>query len=542
MRSGAACLRRRQAQDADLRVYRFDFRMVDSLPRLAWCARITRHDPTVVVEHGPWVETFSDAFVEGAWNGTFAAKDFAGAEVFLGSGGRLAGDRVAFTTTTHTMERLQSVRVGNALFVSNSFAYLLAVGRDQLDLTYRLYERDFQTFMNGYHRAKRAIRTSSGRTVRLHYNETFLVNRDLSVAVEKPPLPPEFKTFAQYTHYLRSAVHALHANVTAPERTITYSPLTTISSGYDSPACTVLAKEAGCTQAVTFPDARPDHNATRLSDLNDSGEPIARYLGVGVASFRRDAYRDRHDFPEAEFVATGNGGDDVVMSALEAVLPRTLLFTGFLGDTLWGTGGQNPEESRQYRYRFPAGSSLGEFRVRVGFIHAPVPLFTFARHPELDTITRSPDMRPWSVGGDYDRPIPRRIVESCGVPREAFGREKKAITQPLWITPAIETFLSKASCDDLLAFQKTTTVTWHGKVAATLRTLRPRILDRIARTRFHSLLQRAGRAFPWALSVDGLDRTAFVLLTSVSGVKFHWAIDKVSARYRGSKLNDPSRY
>ena len=517
-------------------MFRFDFRMVDTLPRLAWCARITQNDPTVVVEHGPWVETSADAFVEGAWNGAFAAKDFARADVFLGSGGRRLGDRIAFTTTTHTMERLQSMRIGKALFVSNSFAYLLAAGRDHADMTYRLYELDFQTFMNGYHRAKRAIRTSRGRTIHLHYNETLLVDSTLSTAVEKPPLPPAFRTFSEYTDYLRSTVHALLANATAPARAITYSPLTTISSGYDSPACTVLAKEVGCTKAVTFPDARPDHNASPLSDLNDSGEPIARYLGLAVESFRRDEYRDRRDFPEAEFVATGNGGDDVVMSALEPVLPRTVLFTGFLGDTLWGTGGQNPRESRSYRYRFPAGSSLGEFRIRVGFIHAPVPLFTFPRHPELDAITRSAEMRPWSVGGDYDRPIPRRMVESCGVPREAFGREKKAITQPLWITPAIEAFLSKRSFEDLTAFERTTTRTWHGTLAATLRTLRPRIVDRVARTRFHSLLQRAARVFPGPLSVEELDRRAYILLTSVSGVKFHWALDKITERYRGSQF------
>jgi hypothetical protein len=34
-------------------------------------------------------------------------------------------------------------------------------------------------------------------------------------------------------------------------------------------------------------------------------------------------------------------------------------------------------------------------------------------------------MRGWDVGGDYSRPIPRRIVESAGVPREAFGVSKR---------------------------------------------------------------------------------------------------------------------
>ena len=43
-----------------------------------------------------------------------------------------------------------------------------------------------------------------------------------------------------------------------------------------------------------------------------------------------------------------------------------------------------------------------------------------AIHP----INRSPEMKPWCVVGNYDRPIVRRIVEEAGVPREPFGNRK----------------------------------------------------------------------------------------------------------------------
>jgi hypothetical protein len=36
-------------------------------------------------------------------------------------------------------------------------------------------------------------------------------------------------------------------------------------------------------------------------------------------------------------------------------------------------------------------------------------------------------MEPWRVNKRYDRPISRRIVESAGVPREAFGFLKSGI-------------------------------------------------------------------------------------------------------------------
>jgi hypothetical protein len=40
-------------------------------------------------------------------------------------------------------------------------------------------------------------------------------------------------------------------------------------------------------------------------------------------------------------------------------------------------------------------------------------------------------MAPWSVGGSYDRPIPRRIVESAGIPRRLVGQRKRAVLQKL---------------------------------------------------------------------------------------------------------------
>jgi hypothetical protein len=35
-------------------------------------------------------------------------------------------------------------------------------------------------------------------------------------------------------------------------------------------------------------------------------------------------------------------------------------------------------------------------------------------------------MRQWSIGGEYDRPIARRLAEEAGVPRHLFGQTKLA--------------------------------------------------------------------------------------------------------------------
>ena len=44
---------------------------------------------------------------------------------------------------------------------------------------------------------------------------------------------------------------------------------------------------------------------------------------------------------------------------------------------------------------------------------------------KINYISNSDEMKRYSVGGDYDRPIPRRIVEEMGVHRDEFGQSKK---------------------------------------------------------------------------------------------------------------------
>ena len=64
--------------------------------------------------------------------------------------------------------------------------------------------------------------------------------------------------------------------------------------------------------------------------------------------------------------------------------------------------------------------------MRVGFVHLPVPSIGGGRGRELSIISRSPQMKAWSLGPAYDRPIPRRIAEEAGIPRTWFGQHKKA--------------------------------------------------------------------------------------------------------------------
>ena len=61
-------------------------------------------------------------------------------------------------------------------------------------------------------------------------------------------------------------------------------------------------------------------------------------------------------------------------------------------------------------------------------------------------------MTPWSVGGGYDRPIPRRIAESAGVDRQAFGQRKRAVA--VWYgKEAPEDIMQSASYRDFEAYR-----------------------------------------------------------------------------------------
>ena len=72
-----------------------------------------------------------------------------------------------------------------------------------------------------------------------------------------------------------------------------------------------------------------------------------------------------------------------------------------------------------------AGIGLGEFRLRTGFMHVPVPGLAFNRAATVRAIGESAAMRPWRLDTAYDRPIPRRLTEESGVPRTVFGVEKQ---------------------------------------------------------------------------------------------------------------------
>ncbi|MGB7325489.1 MAG: hypothetical protein WBD31_11515 [Rubripirellula sp.] len=406
-----------------------NFIQVSSLPRLSWGVCIARGSDTATAYCGRWVETKDHALVEGVWDGAFERFDFARAHMLSGSGAIAVDQGWLFVTSTHLIERLYSVEVANKIFVSNSLVFAMTLAGDRPDPTHTRYSSDIREHLQkGVTDELKILRTSNdANATRLHDGVNFVVTKDLKIQIQPRDWPRPGSTFQQYRDQLVDTLDAVMANAQDQGRVRRFDALSTLSRGYDSLAVTVIAKEVGCEEAMTFRDSRSDDPQT------DSGEAIGKMLGVNTHVFDRYDYLKMPGLVEAEFMACPFG-IDVVMAPAEQLLEGKLLLTGRFGDVAWSSDGtivlsrfEQPGNWANY------GSSMLEFRLRIGFFRLPLP-YQFAYHgPDLHRLTMSPELAPWRIGGNYDRPIPRRIVEEAGIPRSWFGQSKMA-TGYVWFS------------------------------------------------------------------------------------------------------------
>lgn len=393
----------------------------ESIAPLAWCAKIDKETLAVELIHGSKVETRNEGFVEGAWDGEFTSFQFDLADFLMGSGGkhvtREGEEQLLFATPSHTLERLYAVRVERNLYVSNSLSFILVQSETHLDGHYSRYEEDLNTILNGLQSVKKWIPLVGNKRLQLFYHCNFLVDRQLEMTVQSKREMQPFSNFKDYEDRLLTALKRLKDNASVPERRANYGLVTTISKGYDSAACAALAKEIGCETAVTFD--RPEKYAT------DSGEEVARQLNYPQI-IQKDAnmYLENKELLESEFVSSGDLGTGIVYAAFEEEFKGNLVFIGHRGDCVWDKNALDVNNDLRFNDFVFAGTSQVENRLKADYILVPIPYYGAVQWSSLYQISQSPEMDPYSVGGGYDRPIPRRIVESRGVNREEFGFKK----------------------------------------------------------------------------------------------------------------------
>jgi len=392
------------------------------LPPLAWLLEIDGTPQNFKLLCGSSVVVGESGFVEGTWPGDLAAMDFAAAVEMFGSGATFTGDSWIVVPPSHTLESVFSLRDGSRLVVSNALPFLLAHNDDALDPGFSAYHSRFFEVLKGLAAGPIRIPSRKGAEIFLHYHHNLRIGADLALTPEPKPTAPAFTAFEQYRDYLLATVQAALRNAADPRRARVYQPVATGSQGYDSPAACALARAAGCKEVITHGFAR---RAFGVMDP-DSGEAVAEALGMAVTVIDRTAYLERADLeaPEAEFLCHGLEGADVNFLSFEKQLAHRVLFSGFHGDAVWD---RHKQPNAAIKRGDASGASLGEFRRRVDFFHIPVPFIGVLRHAEIQAIGETAAMRPFALGNDYDRPIPRRIAEEAGVPRNAFGMTKKAV-------------------------------------------------------------------------------------------------------------------
>jgi hypothetical protein len=406
-------------------------------PALAWLAQTHTGSRAVTVMHGTGVETNPEWFCEAAWAGPYGEGGFDRTDIVAGSGGRVRNGELVFVTAGNTVDRLQSLEKNGRVWVSNSLACLMAATGGTVPPATGRYFWIFRTIVGGIARYRRALPTSAGN-VRLTYFDNLVWNGTALSVAPKPGRGRDFSSFDSYRRFLDESMAAFAANAEARERAHPFELMCTASSGYDSSTVTVLAHRVGATKVLCFDQAR--------RRLDDSGEPLARFLGMQPVVVPRDAWAATL-LPEPPFIAADSHGGDVFFKGAEETLRGKVLLTGYHGDKMWAKEAHHADENIVRGDQ--SGLSLSEYRLTTRTLHCPVSFWGVRQIADLHRISNSPEMAPWDVPGDYSRPICRRIVESEGVPREMFGREKKAT----WVLLLRnKSFLSQRSLEDYLGW------------------------------------------------------------------------------------------
>jgi hypothetical protein len=494
---------------------------VESLPPLAWSMILDRGSRTSGVWAGAAVEAIDGGVVAGAWSGPFARGGMADAVASCGSGLQTGGDSLIVICGTAAADVLFVHRLSDRLTIGNSLALVLAAADDRPRRDYPFYSNDLFSIYFGptYHRA--ALPMTKG-TVFAHFG-SLEISADLKVRPRALPLAPRFSSFADYRSFLVEQTATVFANASDPARKVRYQPIASLSAGYDAPAAAVIAREAGCAEAYTF-----RQSIASKGEPDDSGEAIAQDLGLSVEAFDTFEYRTRTDLPEVVFASAGFGGGRVHHAGHEETLRERIVVGGGGGDRTWDF---NFRISGHDLPMYLGGYSETKFFLDLPALMLAVPAIGVTSFEDIGRISRSAEMRPWSVGGWYDRPIPRRLLEESGVPRGRFALGKLRIALgyefPIRKVPALYEYLSPRSLADFERWFSQERPIAGSRVA--LHNLAEATLGRLVWSK--KLIRRLGRVgvrWPPAGRRLGhlrapIRKNAFV---------FQWAIEQEIARHR----------
>lgn len=504
---------------------------VAGLPPLAWCACV-RPGGDVIVTCGEAVEAREGPdgwWFEGAWAGDFTSTRPDGCAGCFGSGGRITRDGVRIIGPSHTLERvwvLPGATDGQGApctWASNSLPFLLAASGHALDWSHRFYVHGLHTVVQGEPLAVKSFPLRGVLAVHTTFGDMIDIDASGRITRVAHAVPREPRNFAECRALLADAMSAIARNAADSARRERYATSVTLSGGYDSPACAVLAREAaGCDDAVLFVRGRSLSNEAQ----DDDGRPIAAHLGMRATVFDREAWRTMTNVPEALVLAHGEL-QDLPFTAMSSHLRGRLLVTGQMGATVfdpWHGATPNPLFGRTDY----AGCTLGEFRLRTRFIALHLAAVAWVHADAARAIGRSAEMAPWQLATRaYDRPVARRIIEDAGIARGTFARHKSAVSFGYRsFVGDIRRVMTPAGWEDFSAF--VARQPGFGPLAR----LRWKIGDVIDKRRVVRArrLRAAGGHVPHG-STSELVARRHLYTRSLGESAFHWAVERLACEY-----------
>lgn len=422
--------------------------LIEDFPPLAWVATCQPDRETVAVLHGRFVEIHPHFFVEGAWAGDFAEGQIQNSDTVFGSGGVLVDEAVTFVSCTATTDYLYHSDNAKHFVISNSLPLLLARLDDALKPACADYSRINMSILDGIHDFISEIPTRKGHVCRvMHHN---VRPGSSGIALVEKPHAPDFGSFNEYRDYLRLRIGQLFANARHGARHLPLQVYSTQSRGYDSTAVNALAAPFGVDRVFTSPESKEKQSfylGGQSQTPSDDGTAICETLGLPCTSIDRRSFEKKPLTHEPYYWAGLDNNQDLNLHEITGhISTPTLLLTGQYGEFWY------PRDSAgEHRLHCLddglkkwdlAGHGLAEVRLKTGLIQAAIPVIGSRHRTSILRITEDQEMIPWRLGTLYDRPIPRRIAEEAGVPREMFGQTKLASivhlpTPNIPLTPAL---------------------------------------------------------------------------------------------------------
>jgi hypothetical protein len=398
-----------------------------NMPYLGWAATISKTREILFIGEG--VKVSDNYIFEGGCSfGQTPDNPSKMTEVFGTGYANLRGKQILFSAS-HSCDPVYLVITGNNQYASNSLP--LAIALSGLNYPDARSIKGYDSLIKGKKNYTRVLYKDANCII-YRFIFSYVILKGNTVKEIPYRSKNKFRKFEDYKNYLIEAILSAHLDFAASGCAVY------LSSGYDSPACAALAYQIPQMSGGLALCREKDRH-----DRDDSGVQIAQMLGMEVFILEESKRKTRIgrypksnraytiEIPEDDEVEhlskfIGTPLYDESMYVPEHLLYRKTCLTGFHGGIIWSL---KAKPNRYLKRGDPSGAGLTEYRIHAGFMHIPVPMISFSSHPELYKITKSKQMKAWSVGGKYDKPIARRICEEgASIPGDLFGIEKAAIS------------------------------------------------------------------------------------------------------------------